>query len=291
VPFIDGISRRIGVGVGLAILLLLNLPFTGIRGRTIWWWDILGRADGGVLRAMAVFAALAGVGLCAAALLTRGMIRGLVFVEVTVIGTTLMLLPARDTPTVGNRQILELAIALLAACVMATSVLRLRLPGTPLGRKWHGVCGVTLVVAASCSLAADWLQYRGKEVPELFGGAVPPRLFVAGVAVAIAGHLAGLGCGVLGMLSAGSRLRPRTVKAAWTLACIALMAPALSPVLAAAGTLWHFGHESAGHWVLLMGRIALLNRAVFIPLFAGLAQILAEWHPARVASLSARGAG
>jgi hypothetical protein len=187
----EGLALAIGVGAGGAMLVFLNLPWFGIEGHPVWWWDIY-RADGaGLWAALLTYLTFAAVALCVFAPIVRGIARGITYLSLAVFAATLFLAAVLSYSPEADSAIGVIANTALAALVGAC-LARAKVPDDGATRTVQGIVGGI----ALFGLIVGGIVWIAKN--QGVGGVPDSMLF--GLALMIVGLFTGFAAGVMGLV-------------------------------------------------------------------------------------------
>lgn len=222
-------SRITGLGAGIGLLVVLNLPWFTIDKKLVWWWDAYQAPDTSlaIFVTTMVFAATA---LCILAPLASGVARGISYLSImAAIGILFSITVLNSGGTITGMSPLLVSAAL--AILVGVCAFRSTSPDAVAGKVLLGICSgiATLgMLVAILNTLQDSSTFKG--VP---GGVA------FGVMVCFVGLLAGLTTGILGFIGLKPAFTPALNTATGLTASFSLVLPGLGLFIVVAAA-WGF---------------------------------------------------
>lgn len=187
----EGLALAIGVGAGGAMLVFLNLPWFGIDGHPVWWWDTYRAEGAGLWAVLLTYLTVAAVALCVIAPILHGIARGIIYLSLMAFAVTLFLAAVLSYSPEAEGAIGIIANTALAALVGAC-LARAKVPADSTTRAVQGIVGgialLGLIIGGIVWVAGN----------QGVGGVPDSMLF--GLAVMIVGLFTGFAAGVMGLV-------------------------------------------------------------------------------------------
>jgi hypothetical protein len=234
-----------GLGVGIMILLFLNLPLAVVDHKVGWWWTALSSPGSGLFLTYCAVLLIAGITLCIASPLCPPVARGPIFITVSGIIALLLLVTALCSSSPGEGMVGVVAFYLLPVfCAIVSSTCRARAlhrssqPARVLMIIFAGLAGIWGLVLAIVAII------EGRGVSSL------PEPFIAAYVLSVLAFTVAFAAGVLGVIT-GARPASKPLGIATTLcatACPVFLAVAMMLMYAAFVDMAQSGYEPSGFW-------------------------------------------
>ena len=216
-----------GIVVGALTLLLLNLPWFAVGGRTVWWWSLFDAPHSTELVVYCFFLLFASIALCLIAPMVSGLARGISLLSLAAAAVVFTLVVYLGTPWLG---LLPFAasylLPALAASVVAISLFRSWGPSIASVRVFQAVFGglcAAIAVTTTIFLLAD----TSREMVGL------PGLVVFAFVVQVLACLAALAAGIVAAVGAKPEFSRPTNLASIVLATVSLGSAGVAQLLVA----------------------------------------------------------
>jgi hypothetical protein len=265
-------ANYVGITVGAAILLLMNVPWFTLDKKIVCWWDLYQAPEGNVWACFATMLVLSGIALCIIAPLLTGIARGVTYLSLMA-GVWILLCVAMTTTGASLQNVAALVVPVALSLLAGVCAFRAKSPEAVSGRVLLGISSGIISLGMLIAIL-DAMQERRPFVD------VPGGVITGGILVFL-GLLSGLAAGVMGFVGLKAIFTPGLNQATRITSLAGLLLPGLGIFVAVSAVSQEFfpvrsGNASELNWIFVMviGRMLMIVYACTALTSVGIHELL-----------------